>query len=389
MAEELFAGVINPYALAEVTLGRTIDWKRVAAPRELLERTLRAPYGQLFDPSFRTLPYAFADVRQGKAFRRSTNGAASPIDRLRRLDISGAMDLPEQQLSRLASVLTPGPQAEGVPPGTVWVDPGDYYEEGAEYFDPIQGALGDCYFIAALSSVAWSRPYVLVHRVRNTGPGQQDFVDRIDFAPNVAVEVTEKLPLRGTDRGYIYARSREPGEIWPAVYEKAYAKWRTGGTDDQPNYDPLNGGDPAAACCALVPGTTATYVQTRTTTAEALFQMVRANSLSRRTVNPMTAWTYARGEDSPDKIKYDEVSGIVGWHAYSVLGWDYADGASYIVLRNPWGLHEGKVPGAIKPGTWSAYEVSFWRNISLNQDGLFAIKADAFKMYFAMTAVAR
>jgi hypothetical protein len=171
------------------------------------------------------------------------------------------------------------------------------------------------------------------------------------------------------------------------TYEKAYAKWRTSNTTDKPDYQPLNGSDPVAACAELVPGTSASYTSTASSTADAIYNLVRANSMSRRTMNPMVAWTYARGKDSPDKIKYDAASGVVGWHAYSVLGWDFAKGVRYIVLRNPWGTHEGKVD--VKQGNWRAYDISFWKTVPLNRAGVFAMKVETFKKYFAGLGVAK
>src|SRR5690606_7106217 len=45
-------GVINPYALAELVLGRTIEWGDIADPRSVLEDVLATPYEHLFDPVF-------------------------------------------------------------------------------------------------------------------------------------------------------------------------------------------------------------------------------------------------------------------------------------------------------------------------------------------------
>ena len=59
------------------------------------------------------------------------------------------------------------------------------------------------------------------------------------------------------------------------------------------------------------------------------------NSLSRRTFNPMVAWTYS---SQPAGTNYASAH-VVARHAYSVLGWDYVNGEKYIVLRNPWGTH--------------------------------------------------
>ena len=103
-------------------------------------------------------------------------------------------------------------------------------EEAAEFFDPIQGAVANCYFIAAMASVAWAHPYMIEHLTRATGTGQQQFKDMIRFYDidhgnaEHDVEVTEATIVSSSTGLPIYCRSSEPGEIWPAVYEKAFAK---------------------------------------------------------------------------------------------------------------------------------------------------------------------
>ena len=44
------AGVINPYALAEVRLGHKIDWPNVADRKRFLQTVLDCPYQRSFDP---------------------------------------------------------------------------------------------------------------------------------------------------------------------------------------------------------------------------------------------------------------------------------------------------------------------------------------------------
>jgi hypothetical protein len=122
-----------------------------------------------------------------------------------------------------------------------------FFDEGTEFFDPVQGFLADCWLIAAMSAVAWARPYVIAQRTRATGVHEQDFVDEIDIhnddGSTTAVEVTERINVVASSHALQYARSSEAGEIWPAVYEKAFAKWRGHYTTDEPEMRALNYGD--------------------------------------------------------------------------------------------------------------------------------------------------
>jgi hypothetical protein len=354
-------GVINPYALAEVILKKKVNWNRVNNPQQLLEEALGHPYEKLFDPIYGSPLYAGLELDKETKSMVKAKESVKPSATIKKLDV--AVD------------------------ATVWIDPGDFFEEGTEMTDPIQGALGDCYFIAALSSVAWARPYVIAQRNRATGTGQPQFVDMIEYYSNSAwkkVEVTELLPMNSPGNLYIYARSSEAGEIWPAVYEKAYAKWRTNDPGDMPNYNPLAGGDPVGAMQQLT-GLSPTYIGTSGLSAHDIWQKVRANSISMKTFNPMVAWTYGTSP-SPD-VNYNNAH-LVANHAYSILGWNYLNNAEYIILRNPWGTYEGILN--VTGGIWTAWDQPYyggngwWRPIPMaTPDGIFALRSDTFKAYFA------
>jgi hypothetical protein len=332
----------------------------VNAP-QLLEKTLGTAYENLFDPKHDSPLYAGLNLnRKTMAMDRTDIPAAAKGAHRALLDVRAT---------------------------TVWVDPGDFFEEGTELTDPVQGAVGDCYFIAALSAVAWARPYVIAQRNRATGTGQQNFVDMIEFfkaGKATKVEVTELCPLLSPGNTYIYARSSETGEIWPAVYEKAYAKWRTSDPGDQPNYASIAGGDPVGAIVQLT-NLAPTYIGNPTLTAHDIWQKVRANSISMKTFNPMVAWTYSTSP-SPD-VNYNNAH-LVANHAYTVLGWAYANNQEYVVLRNPWGSYEGTLN--VLGGAWVAWDQPYyggkgwWRPVTMaTADGIFALTADTFKKYFA------
>lgn len=433
-------GVINPYALAEVVSGRKIDWAKVDNPARLLESLLGTPYEELFDPKYGGPLYFGSRLDERMRVQRAPeplleveprldhDDLSAPLDpdlsgvrrlgelakirgfqelaelRVRRIAYEGArniavlLELPDHnRLERLARlfpkdvlqriVLDPkflGDQG-WTPPGAEWRDVGNFFAEAAEYFDPIQGAVGDCYLIAALSSVAWARPDAIQHVTRATGTNQQRFTDKIGFYKldtkdiEKQVEVTESI-LQSVGGGDIYCRSSEAGEIWPAVYEKAYAKFATNVDNDHPNITAISGGDPVAASCRIVGGARAYYWNSGYT-ADALFDLVRGNSRGGRTFNPMTAWTYGSGDAAPTPVNYVDAN-VAGNHAYSVLGWAMHHGRRYIVLRNPWG-HSEVTAGALT-GAISMYDISWWRTIDLDvNDGTFAIPADIFQSHFA------
>lgn len=382
-------GVINPYALAEVLRKESIEWQEVDT-HEVLADTFDMSYEELFDPKFDSPLYAglelnpeTLEMERAELPMMAADLVEEPSLPVTDADARVTDDDSEPGGIGVAEALA------GVSVTASWQDPGIFFKEAAEMTDPVQGALGDCYLIAALSSVAWARTYDIAHRSRATGTAQEQFMDLIVFHHQkkpIRIEVSERVPLNPPANTFIYARSSEPGEIWPAVYEKAYAKWRTGHSGDTPNYAPIAGGDPVGAAAQLT-GLQPHYYWTVSHSADTIWQKVRQNSLSRKTFNPMVAWTYSSGEKSPDKVNYNNAH-IAANHAYSILGWDYVGGQKYIVLRNPWGTYEAQV--GIIGGKWYAWDAPYyggpgwWRPIDMaTVDGIFALNAGTFKKYFA------
>lgn len=358
-------GVINPYALAEIILKKKVNWN-LSNSQKLLEKTLGMQYDQLFDPKFGSLLYA------GLKLNKETLS-------MERSEIPLSASPAHKALIEVEAT-------------TTWADPGDFFEEATEITDPIQGGLGDCYFIAALSSVAWARTYVIAQRTRATGTAQQQLVDMVEFFKNGVsqkIEVNELLPLTSPGNVFIYARSSEIGEIWPAIYEKAYVKFRTAqDPTSKPNhsniYGLIAGGDPVGSCVSLT-GLTPYYYGNSALTEDAIWQKVRENCVSMKTFNPMVTWTYA-SSPSPD-INYANAH-MAANHAYSILGWQFVNNQKYIILRNPWGNYEAVLN--IDNSTWTAWDAPYyggtgwWRPIPMaTNDGIFALRVDTFKKYFA------
>ena len=440
--------VINPYALADLVAGQHIPWKEIPDPQRVLEQVLATPYEELFDPKYGgplyighrldeklqlvpersplldyVAPTEGNDAQAGGlddlSQYRTLGDLMQLVDlksilewpifcfdisRLSRLQVS--LRLPEvlrtMQLGRAFSLdviksITFDPNMVinidwgWTPPGGHWAPGGVFFHETAEFFDPVQGAVANCYYIAALSAMAWATPFRIAHLTRATGLNQDQFNDQIDFyKPDTGgtidkkIQVTEELPLTlGGD--FIYCRSSEAGETWPAVYEKAFAKLVTGTSTDMPDITKTAWGDSVWATAQLNGGSRS-YFDTASRSADDLWNILRSHCLSYRTFDPMTAWTYSTGDASPDHVDYSSAH-VVGSHCYTVLGWAYRDCQRWIVLRNPWGNTEATA--SVLDATISMYDVSWWRPITLkNNDGVFAMEISAFKKYFAGFGVA-
>jgi hypothetical protein len=400
-------GVVNPYALAELVVGRRIDWTNVVDPRSLLEVSLGMPIDRLLDPRSGSILYrGLVPAKNGKLVRLAPADLVADVEHRLSLHTTFAASAmstrpaPSMQLllerpknlaaARLSAAALAGLKAAAnTDPATVWVDPGSYVTDSIEAGDPVQGALGDCYFIGALAAVAWTMPSVLAQRA-GTLSGIPSEVIR--FSPGyygppghptdsgplfTDLGVTERLPEQAGSGVPMYAQSSDAGEIWPGVWEKAFAKWRTGDHDDQPDYAPIEGGDCLEATRAIVGrNRQLDWYDNEHEDANGVLQVIKSHTRGGRTISPMTAWTYSSADEFPnDGIarNYDR-SSIVFNHCYTLLGWTKRDNVDYVVLRNPWGFHEATRSDRAEGGTVLG--------LAVNTNGVFALPVEVFRRYY-------
>lgn len=230
---------------------------------------------------------------------------------------------------------------------------GQLVRNGLDYRDVRQGQLGDCFFLASLSAAAKMAPTELRQKFHPNADGSVSFrFYKRDPATDALVptEVKVDRDVVERQRTISYARSADVAEIWPELYEKAYAKF-LGNT-----YRNLNqGGSPADALEAIT-GLGASTLPLDESNPALLFDVVQQRLGAGKPVVAM----------SDDGKKYVD-SGIVTNHAYTVIGATVSpDGTRYVQLRNPWGNTE---PG--KDG---------------NNDGIFQITLASFAKHFCAIA---
>jgi len=494
MKDAPFASARNPRALVEIALGHPVDWSSVNE-RQLLEDVLQTPYEELFDPRYDTPVHLGVRVtsdgdviEEPPPFQQlhdnnqgdgtvAGDGRVTDVDRYPDVDLAairlvgdlkalvgGSVDdapvrsvmpsraggwsieigqLPGLRDAELARVFDKATLSSiwsnlfidtgWTPPNGQWADIGSFFKEAAEYFDPIQSGLADCWLVSGMSSVGWALPSPLAQRTRAAGTGNEQFVNLIEVTDpangkRYDYELTDQTVVYSGTTTPIYSHSSEVGELWPAIIEKAVANYRRGTSVDHPDLTSLNYGDCVWASCALT-GRSASAMNTNGTSASDLVHFVKSHSMSYRTFDPVTAWTYSSGDASPDHVVYSDAN-LVANHCYSALGWTrgsdivrphlanrvaqidtaqlqtLAAGAGmgtsqvalsgidlhglltwyldrdFIVLRNPWGYCEA-TSGQLK-GVIPMRDISFWRSIDLDvSDGVFAIDFDTFKRYFA------
>ncbi|MBQ9073205.1 MAG: hypothetical protein IJY30_01880, partial [Muribaculaceae bacterium] len=297
--------------------------------------------------------------------------------------------------------LTYGPITRDLPwepAGFEWLDTGMYFNEVPEYSDPQQGAIGNCSFMSSLCALAWTRPYVIKNEAKVSEHGNETSpIHSFKFydAKGVisTVEVSERIPMKisGNQRTYYYGRSTDSNiegqsdEIWPAIIEKAYFKWQTGTSTDQPNYNHFKTGKPGAVLCHIHPGINTIMLHSYYEVDE-IFSFVKENCNGKKAVHPMLTFT-----PDPDYVAMNWPDrnyaqyGITLSHAFTILGWDEQDGEKYIVLRNPWAYDNTFKD--ILTGDWYFDVDDTSKKIPYGQNGVFGLRLETYVKYFYWTEV--
>jgi hypothetical protein len=389
-------GARNPFAFAEAKLGKKIDWQNTSADekRKILERAFGAPYTEIFNPK-NTRPGFLQPVKSGSGDAKQCDSAI---------------------IKSLIATWGPNPYGS------------DYSNTTYGSFDdPVQGALSDCFFVAALSSIAYATMTKTKFFLDLSGSSFDIYfwdnfsIDAVTGINNPTtsrkVTVTNNhFPLQNNGN-LVFGRSNTPSEIWPAIYEKAFAEWKCGGTTNEPDYATLCQGNPITALANITgykfaTGGTATpsvyETKTYATSPAAIYDKIAiacnmalpAYPNDRNTRWPVVAYTY----DSTTLGLSNAT--IVRNHSYSVLGVQKSGTSRYIILRNPW----GQVPPAVyvDPKTLDAnrcvldasgapalcygdpnlgtdvLSANTWMGASLSNvnDGIFGLHTTAFQKYF-------
>ncbi len=196
--------------------------------------------------------------------------------------------------------------------------------------DAKQGQLGDCYFIAAIASLADKN----AEAVRNLFIDNSDGTYTVRFYADSNraadyVTVNRRLPTRSGRleySGYGLSATSTATTLWIALAEKAYAQWNeTGnaGRDGTNNYGSIEGGW-MSYVNAQVLGTNSSNYSFSNTPKQTLITAITGNKA-------VTLGTKTGASD-----------GLVGGHAYSVTG--YNASTDTFTLHNPWGTSH---PGAL------------------------------------------
>ena len=236
-------------------------------------------------------------------------------------------------------------------PASKYSSPSDFSSDplfsssGPSYKDLEQGALGDCYFVSALGTIADASPQAIENMFLKNGDGT--YTVRFFAADGKADYVTVNTALPLSAKGRLeYERLGTDNSLWLALAEKAYAEWDETGDAGRGNvnaYENLAGGKSLHVFEQTLDAYGQAQDEKWTSSATAAKSAALESDLINALGSPANAVTISTINTLGDP---DQATGLYPGHCYVVLGYNATQ--QTFQLYNPWG-HDQPVQNL----TWS------------------------------------
>lgn len=260
-------------------------------------------------------------------FLRKTGISQADLSTLERL-VSGSASPatePQRELVRLAEVVSHrAREALNTPKRLFKNDSAQLASVRPEAIK--QGLVGNCYFLAAVASVAMTSPKTLINSITRLSPDTFQVVfagapqERYIVQPPTVMELS------------LYAQITQYG-FWPSILEQAYGKYLIA-HGFQPTIIPTDAtslAEKVHETFDLITGQMGRWQSVGLATDQELDRLMTAACREQRALA-------ATSNPSPRGDKDRTIDGIPAQHAYSILDWNSF--TKRLTVRNPWGVAE-------------------------------------------------